>query len=48
MLLWLVSWLVRASCMKLHALENALGVLYAPTTNGGTHMRGPQQTTDSY
>ena len=47
MLLWLVSWLVRASCMKLYALRNTLGVVYAATTNGGTRRTGPQQTTDS-
>ena len=47
LLLWLVSWLVRASCMKLYALGNTLGVVYAPTTNGGTRMTGPQQTADS-
>ena len=47
LLLWLVSWLVRASCMKLYALGNTLGVVYAPTTNVGTRMPGPQQTTDS-
>ena len=47
LLLWLVYCLVRASCMKLYALENTLGFVYSPTTNGGTRLTGPQQTTDS-
>ena len=49
LLLWLVYWLVRASCMKLCALGNTFSVVYRypPTTNGGTRMTEPKQTTDS-
>ena len=45
-ILLVVLCLLCASCIlyEMYTLEITLDVLYAPTTNGGTGIAGPQQT----